>query len=140
MQRSLGWMVALVLATTLVVAGRPANQATEPPPPLVVHNVYFSLNDPSMAAKEALLAACRKYLAPQPGITFFGCGTLADLAGPLNDRDYDVALHIAFQSKADLEKYDVSDAHKQFIEENKANWKKVRVFDSEVPSKAPAAP
>jgi hypothetical protein len=133
--------LAFTLCATVVIAFLSLPALLDPiaaaneeaaPPPKIMHNVYFSLNDASMAAKQSLLDACQKYLAAQPGVLFFGYGTLADLTGPLNDRDYDVGLHITFESKADLEKYEVSDAHKQFVEENKGNWKKVRVFDSEV--------
>lgn len=130
----LAGVFGILLVAVVVSFGRYA-QAVDVPaatPPMLIHNVYFSLNDPSMAAKQALIDACRKYLADQPGLIFFGCGTLADLNGPLNDRDYDVGLHIVFKTKMDLEKYEVCDAHKRFIEENKASWKKVRVFDSEV--------
>lgn len=123
--------VAFIIAL-LSLRGNQALANEEIPPRQIMHNVYFTLNDASMAAKQSLLDACEKYLSSQPGVVFFGCGTLADLTGPLNDRDYDVGLHIAFESKADLEKYEVSETHKQFVEENKANWKKVRVFDSEI--------
>ena len=37
---------------------------------------------------------------------------------------------ITFKDKAAHDKYQDADKHKQFIEENKDNWKKVRVFDS----------
>ncbi|MFO0944836.1 MAG: Dabb family protein [Planctomycetota bacterium] len=133
--------LGLMFASVSVLSVRYV-QAVDVPsatPPMLIHNVYFSLNDPSMASKQALIDACKKYLADQPGVIFFGCGTLADLSGPLNDRDYDVGLHMVFKSKMDLEKYETSDPHKQFLEENKASWKKVRVFDSEVRGPIPAS-
>jgi hypothetical protein len=43
-----------------------------------------------------------------------------------------VALHIIFKDKAAHDRYQDHPRHKQFIEENQANWKKVRVFDSYV--------
>ena len=33
--------------------------------PMLAHNVYFSLNDKSPAAKKKLVKACKKYLADQ---------------------------------------------------------------------------
>jgi hypothetical protein len=98
---------------------------------LIAHNVYFSLNDNSAAAKESMLDACKKYLAGHPGIVSFACGTLAeDHLRPVNDRDFDVGLHIVFQDKAAHDWYQTAPLHLQFVEESKANWKKVRVFDT----------
>ena len=50
----------------------------------------------------------------------------------VNDRDFDVALHLVFKSKAAHDQYAKSERHLKFIEENKDNWKRVRVFDSYV--------
>jgi heme-degrading monooxygenase HmoA len=98
---------------------------------VLVHNVYFALNDASEAAKERLLQACKKYLTGHPGTLAFACGRLAaELHRPVNDRDFDVALHIVFDSQAAHDAYQVAPRHEQFIAENQANWKKVRVFDS----------
>jgi hypothetical protein len=97
------------------------------------HDVYFSLKDPSDAARSKLVSACQKYLSAHEGTVFFSVGILAtDLQRDVNDRDFDVALHVTFQDKASHDKYQDHPRHKQFIEENKDNWKKVRVFDSYV--------
>jgi hypothetical protein len=99
----------------------------------LVHNVYFSLHDASPAACKALQQACRKLLAPHPGIVWWSCGIRAsELAREVNDRDFDVGLHIIFRDKAAHDAYQVSADHRRFIEENKANWKSVRVFDTRV--------
>jgi hypothetical protein len=98
---------------------------------MLVHNVYFALKDNSNAAKEKLLAACKKYLTGHPGTVFFACGGLAqELRREVNDRDFDVALHVIFKDQAAHDRYQVDQRHVQFIAENKENWKKVRVFDS----------
>lgn len=100
---------------------------------MIAHNVYFSLKDNSPAAKKKLVDACKKYLAKHPGTVFFAAGTLAeDLKREVNDRDFDVGLHLVFKNKAAHDKYQDAPLHKQFIAENKDNWKKVRVFDSVV--------
>ena len=100
---------------------------------MLVHNVYFSLKDNSPDAKKKLVAACKKYLAKHPGTVHFGAGTLCEeLKRPVNDVDFDVALHLVFKNKEAHDKYQDADLHKQFIEENRENWKKVRVFDSVV--------
>ena len=100
---------------------------------LLAHNVYFALSDTSSAAQEKLIAACKKYLTQHPGIVFFAVGSLAkDLCRPVNDRDFDVSLHIIFQTKADHDAYQAHPRHEQFVAENKSTWTKVRVFDSAV--------
>ena len=99
---------------------------------MLAHMVYFSLHDSTPAARDRLIEACKKYLAGHPGMVFFGVGTLADYSREVNDRDFDVALQTVFQDRAAHDEYQVAERHKQFIEENKPGWKKVRVFDAEV--------
>src|SRR4051794_33667568 len=98
---------------------------------LLAHNVYFALNDRSEAARTRLVQACNKYLAPHPGIVFFGAGVLAaELNREVNDRDFDVSLHVVFTDQKAHDQYQTTAEHLKFIDENKANWKRVRVFDS----------
>jgi hypothetical protein len=98
---------------------------------LLAHNVYFSLEDNSADARQKLVQACQSLLAGHAGIVFFACGTLAeDLTREVNDRDFDVGLHIVFTDQAAHDRYQDAPTHHQFIAENKANWKRVRVFDS----------
>ncbi len=98
---------------------------------LLVHNVFFTLIDPTDANRAKLVASAKKYLTGHPGTVFYACGTLAtELARPVNDRNFDVGLHVIFDSQASHDAYQVAPRHLQFIEENKATWKLVRVFDS----------
>lgn len=61
------------------------------------HNVYFSLKDTSDGAKKKLVAACKKHLSGHPGTVLFAAGVLAEECDrPVNDRDFDVALHVIF--------------------------------------------
>lgn len=124
---------AVVIVAVLGIGflmGRPSD-AGKSDGPMLAHMVYFSLKDNSPAQAEKLVAACKKYLSKHDGEVFFAAGTLAkDLKRPVNDLDFDVALHIVFANPAAQEKYQVADRHEEFIKENKDNWKKVRVFDS----------
>lgn len=95
----------------------------------LVHNVFFTLKDSSDCQK--LIAACHKYLVKHPGVVYFSAGTLADLDRDLNDRGFDVGLHIVFKDRASHDKYQDAPDHLRFIEENRALWKQVRVFDSD---------
>lgn len=115
----------LILAMAMAMTGW-AGEA-----PRLSHDVYFALNDNSEAARDKLIAACKKYLKGHEGTFSFGVGPLVgEHSRPVNDRDFDVALHILFLNKASHDKYQDAARHKQFIAEQSANWKKVRVFDS----------
>ncbi|MEW4486800.1 Dabb family protein [Thalassoglobus sp. JC818] len=98
---------------------------------MIVHNVYFTLNDPSESAVDHMVQECNKYLKNHPGVTFFAAGKCEDeLARPVNDRMYHVALHVVFDTRQAHDDYQVAEAHLRFIDDNKASWKQVRVFDS----------
>ncbi|MCA8998851.1 MAG: Dabb family protein [Planctomycetaceae bacterium] len=100
---------------------------------MLAHNVYFTLNDPTEANISHMVDACQKYLKDHPGVVFFAAGTCEeDLARPVNDRMFHVALHVVFDTRASHDVYQTAETHLQFIEENKASWKQVRVFDSDV--------
>ena len=121
------FVYSLTIALIVTFAGISA-QAEEKQ---LAHDVYFSLRDNSPQAKEKLIVACKKFLTDHPGTVWFAVGPLADeMKREVNDRDFDVALHLVFKSKAAHDEYSKAERHVKFIEENKDNWKKVRVFDS----------
>ena len=121
----------LLLALAFLLPGVAA--MAQDAPTALAHDVYFTLNDSAPARRAELVAACRKYLSGHEGQLFFSVGVLApELARPVNDRDFDVALHMTFDGRASHAKYQEAPRHKQFIEEQQKNWKKVRVFDSAV--------
>jgi hypothetical protein len=127
--------LTLLLGTATMMVYYAQGSAAGKSGPLLVHNVYFTLKDDSAEAQQKLVAACNKYLTGHPGTVFFAAGTLVEeLKREVNDRDFHVGLHIVFENKAAHDKYQDDDRHVKFIEENKATWKKVRVFDSYVPS------
>ena len=100
---------------------------------MLAHNVFFSLRDKTPQASKQLIEACKKYLAGHPGTVFFATGMLAQgLNRPVNDRDFDVSLHLIFTNKEAHDRYQESALHLQFVAECKEGWAKVRVFDAEV--------
>lgn len=128
-------LMAAGLAATCLSAGGlvalAANRAGEKPPMMLVHNVFFSLNESTLENRDKLVAACHKYLSGHPGTVFYCAGPVAaELDRSVNDRDWDVGLHLIFENMAAHDAYQVHPRHLAFIEENKATWKKVRVFDS----------
>ena len=101
------------------------------PAPRLAHMVYFTCKDRSPEKVEELVTACQKYLNVQPGILFFAAGTCdRELAREVNDRDWDVALHLIFVDRAAHDLYQSDPTHQKFIYEQKGNWSQVRVFDS----------
>lgn len=97
------------------------------------HMVYFTLADNSPEAVGRLLSSAREHLTDHPGTEYFAVGTRTpDLSRPVNDSEFDVALQVIFASRADHDVYQTHPRHLQFIEENKSNWKQVRVFDADV--------
>ena len=98
---------------------------------MLAHNVYFSLHDKSPDAKVKFILSCKTHQTGHAGVAFFACGELAaGMDRPVNDRDFDVALHIVFPDREHHDLYQAAPRHLKFVEENKAGWAKVRVFDS----------
>jgi hypothetical protein len=98
---------------------------------ILAHDVYFTLKDASPEARQKLAEACRTYLSEHEGTVFFAAGVrAAGLERDVNDRAFDVSLHVYFQSMAAHDAYQDHARHKRFIEENGAEWQAVRVFDS----------
>jgi hypothetical protein len=99
--------------------------------PRLAHAVYFTLKDHSPEAREKFVASCQKYLTNHPGLVSFSVGMIAEdvVEGP-SVRDFDVAIHLVFENKSFNATYQASKRHVAFVEENKANFAKVRVFDT----------
>jgi hypothetical protein len=118
------FLTAVTVALALAVTAR----ADEP---AIGHMVFFELKDKSAESKKKLVDACYKYLKDHDGVLYFSAGPRAeDAKEPVSATDWDVALHIVFKDKASLDKYIPHPNHKKFVDENKASWKGVKVYDS----------
>jgi hypothetical protein len=125
--------VLLILVTASAGLGLLSVVAAEKPakkPPMLAHNVFFSLAENSQAARQAMVEDSHKYLAPIPGIVFYAAGTVSDVERPVVDRGYDVALHVVFRNKEAMEEYLVHPKHLEYVKKHQPKWKRVRVFDS----------
>jgi hypothetical protein len=99
----------------------------------LAHMVYFSLENNSPEEVDHLIGEIKKYLNDHPGLDYFSCGRLnPDLSRPVNDREFDVCLNTVFVDRAAHDVYQTAPRHIEFIERNKARWRKVRVFDSDL--------
>ena len=122
----------LVLPTlaAVLLAGVVTHSAEQKGPQLA-HMVFFTLKDQSKEAREAFVASCQKYLTGHEGTVSFSVGVIAeDSKEPVSVTDFDVALHVVFADKAAKEAYLKHPRHTQFVEENRASFALVRVFDS----------
>ena len=102
---------------------------------MLSHQVFFTMKDRSEERAANLIDAAKTHLTGHPGCVFFGVGMRdVDYTRPVNDLDFDVALNIVFQTRADHDEYQIAERHLQFIDEQKDFWQTVRVFDAEVES------
>ncbi len=100
---------------------------------MLAHIVFFTLIDPTPENCQDMVDACAKYLSDHPGTLHFSAGTRAEqYTREVNDADFHVALHLVFENTEAHDNYQTAERHLQFIEENKASWANVRVFDSNV--------
>jgi len=133
MRSLLSCCVLAGVVASLWMPGSPGHPAcaAEPEQRMLSHDVYFTLKDNSSKAKNELVLGCKKFLSKHPGTVWFAAGTrVEEHQREVNDRQFDVALHIVFKDKASHDKYEGAAEHHKFIDQFKANWKAVRVFDS----------
>jgi hypothetical protein len=124
-------LLSLIAAGGLALGAGSAAAEAAPGGPAFAHAVFFTLVDPSEAARDRLIEACRKYLSGHEGTLHFAVGARdAGMTRDVNVRDFDVSLHIVFDSKAAHDRYQAHPRHAQFRELERDTWKQVRVFDS----------
>ncbi len=97
------------------------------------HDVFFTLKDSSPAQCQTLVRECFDYLKGHDGIVGFSAGTRAEgCERDVNDVQFHVSLHIVFVDRRSHDAYQSAPRHREFAARNKANWSRVRVFDSTV--------
>ena len=97
------------------------------------HNVFFALKDSSPERCDTLVQECHEYLKGNKGVVGFSAGgRAAGCERDVNDVHFDVSLHMVFSDKSAHDAYQTAPRHMEFVERNKANWEKVRVFDSTI--------
>src|SRR5947199_10687119 len=134
MKRMLYLAPALVIVAVLAVRAGATREDEKPASPgQIAQMAYFKLKDNSDANRQKLVDACKKYLDRHVGTVYFWAGVIGDeFNSKFNDRDWDVALHLVFKDRVAHDKFRDHPRRKQFIDENKDNWAKVRVFDAVV--------
>ncbi|HEX3313811.1 MAG TPA: hypothetical protein VHR72_02915, partial [Gemmataceae bacterium] len=98
MFRTLTALLAAALLLGVALTNTPAT--ADEPGSQMAHMVFFNLKDSTPAAKQKLVAACRKYLSGHDGEVYFSTGARAEeMKREVNDTTFDVALHIVFRDK-----------------------------------------
>lgn len=121
-------MPLLRLLASLVVSMACVATASAAP---LAHAVFFTLADDTPENRELLIADCHKHLADHDGTLFFSVGVVAaELQREVNDRDFDVALHIVFESRAAHDAYQEHPRHVAFSRKVRPMIAQVRVFDA----------
>ena len=125
------WLVPLAAVALAVPALAVLARTTSKAEPRLAHMVFVTLKDHSAESRATFVKSCQKYLTGHPGTLHVSFGTIAeDVKEAVSDREFDVALHFVFENKDTNAKYQKSARHVAFVEENKAKFSKVRVFDS----------
>ena len=116
----------------LYIEARTLTLLSDPNEAMIAHNVFFKLHDGSEAARAKLVQACKTYLTGHPGLVFFAAGTIEpDLGRPVNDRDFDVSLHLVFETESTTPTRSPRGTTTSSTR-TRPSWAKVRVFDSVV--------
>lgn len=133
MSRIVSFSVLSTLVMVALVSVSVANHSAAKTEPQLGHMVFFTLKDRTAENRTKLVDLCNKYLSGHEGTVYYSAGSLAeDLAREVNDKEFDVALHLVFKDKASYDVYATAPRHLEFIDKGKAMWAKVRVFDSYV--------
>jgi hypothetical protein len=136
----LGAVVAVIISVAALTVylsqenrAMAADQKKAAAGPELAHMVFFELKDASDANRERMVRACKDYLSGHDGTVYFSVATRNEaMEREVNDKDYDIALHLVFKDKAAHDTYHDHPRHKKFIAESQSLWSKVRVFDSDV--------
>lgn len=94
------------------------------------HIVFFTLKDHSPEERTEFAECCNKYLSGHPGTVYFSVAIQSENDREVNDRDFDVALHLVFRDRHAQDEYQTAPRHLDFIRECSDRWESVRVFDS----------
>ena len=124
-------MLRLLPAALLLVAcAGPSQQASaDLQQTQVLHDVFFTLEDSSPEACEALASACST-LRDIPGVLHVTAGVRDESQQrSVNRQDFHVGLHVEFDSPAAYDAYGPHPVHQALVEAHKGNFKSVEVFD-----------
>lgn len=98
-----------------------------------IHTVFFWLNeDVAESGKQQLIDDCKTLLGSISTVRFLAVGPPAGTPREVVDNSYDVGLVVHFVDESGHDVYQGAEAHLEFIERNRDNWKRVQVYDIRV--------
>jgi hypothetical protein len=97
---------------------------------MFVHVVLFWMKpDATPAQHEQLADDCRTLLKDIPGLKVLEVGKPAMTPREVVDNSYHIGLLTVFTDSAAHDVYQTHPQHLKFIERNKANWERVKIYD-----------
>jgi hypothetical protein len=97
---------------------------------MFIHTVYFWLQEGSpTGAQEQLIEDCRTLLAKIPTVRQLWAGAPAGTPREVVDNSYACGLTVVLDDSAGHDVYQEHPLHLEFIARNKANWRRVQVYD-----------
>lgn len=83
----------------------------EVPERLLMHNVFLNLNDSISATDLDMVMNELSKLNQVESVLLYHAGKRAETGDARLDKDYDVALHVVFESEENLKKYSIDPLH-----------------------------
>jgi len=101
---------------------------------MVIHSVYFWLSDGLSGEDVEAFRKGLESLRPVETVATIYIGTPARTEPrPVIDASYDFSLIVLFQSVEAHNLYQTHPLHEAFVRDCKKYWKKVQIYDTEVP-------
>lgn len=98
---------------------------------MIVHQVFFWLNDPDKDLK-TVMDGCKR-IAQTKSVKDYKVGVPAGTQRrEVVDHSFHISLTVYFDSIADHDLYQTDPVHLQFVEDHKDKWSQVKVYDFEV--------
>jgi hypothetical protein len=102
---------------------------------------FFQLCDTSRVLVEHFMNLCTHYLGGHPGQRHFSVGVRAlEINRDVSGTNFEVSVHMIFNSIHDFNKYSASDSHEEFITQSAGMSPQRIVYDSYLMQEFPPQP
>ncbi|PCJ56163.1 MAG: transcription-repair coupling factor [Planctomycetota bacterium] len=96
---------------------------------MIVHNVYFWLNDNVTSDEIEAFKNELKALKSIDGVVDLQLGRPAQTLRDIVDKSYSIGLMVVFTDIEAHDRYQADVKHVNFIENNKDKWNKIQIYD-----------
>ena len=95
------------------------------------HMFFFQLSDTSKELVDHFIGLCVKYLSDYAGQRHFSVGYRAlEMNRPVNAKDFEIAVHMIFDTFESYVEYAKSDRHNEFITQSAGMSPERIIYDS----------